>query len=396
MNNREDGNHLCRSRIFEPKQVGVLYRLRLINPVGAVLLALFLIGCMAHNTGAEGTAGGDVQGLNPGAHRLYHGVFPGGVNMSEDRVTQTDLTAYEKAVGKKAAWVYFSHNWYAGRSFPKSTAKWIRDRGSIPFIRLQIWSSSEIRNRKDPKYAPDKILAGEFDDDFRSWAREARQFGSPLMVEYGVEINGRWFPWNGKWNGGSETAGYGDPSYPDGAERFRDAYRRIIDIMREEGANNITWVFHVSHADNPEEKWNRLEYYYPGSDYIDVVGVSIYGPTSPRDDEANEFRQMMDYVYPRLRKMNKPILVLEFGCTHNHSRMSQAGWAERALADLTGGRWSKVVGISWWNEAWSRDSSPANDTNMRVQDNPDLAEVFKRLVGAAPNVSGKLSNPKNL
>jgi len=374
---------------------GILSSTWLINITSTFVLALVLIGCMTPNTGAGGTAGGEIQGLNPGSHRLYHGVFPGGVNMSEDHINQAELTAYEKAAGKKAAWVYFSHNWYDDRSFPQNTAKWIRDRGSIPFIRLQIWSSSEIRNRKDPKYAPDKIITGLFDDDLRSWARDARKFGSPLMVEYGVEINGRWFPWNGQWNGGSETSGYGDPSYPDGPERFRDAYRRIIDIMREEGANNIAWVFHVSHADHPEEKWNRLEYYYPGGDYIDVVGVSIYGPTNAREDELFEFRQMMDYAYSRLSKTNKPVLVLEFGCTHNHAKMNQAGWAERALSDLTGGRWPKVVGISWWNEAWSRDSNPANDTNMRVQDNLDLGIVFQRLVGANPIVLGKLDNPDN-
>jgi len=372
-----------------------LRRTQLSNPVWIVFLILIMLGCAAHNTGVEGTTNKGIQGLNPGSHRLYHGVFPGGVNMSEDRITRSDLTAYEKAVGKKAAWVYFSHNWYAGRSFPQSTAKWIRDRGSIPFIRLQIWSSSEIRNREDPKYAPNKILTGVFDGAFRAWARDARKFGSPLMVEYGVEVNGRWFPWNGQWNGGSETAKYGDPSYPDGPERFRDAYRRIIDIMRKEGANNITWVFHVSHADHPEEKWNRFEYYYPGDNYIDALGVSIYGPTNPREDEAYDFREMMDYVYPRLGKMNKPVFVLEFGCTHNHVRMNQAAWAERALSDLTNGRWSKVVGISWWNEAWSRDRNPANDTNMRVQDNSDLGSVFRYLVGANPNVLGKLDNPGN-
>ena len=380
---------------FKQKIAGILSATWLINSTCVVLFTVAMGGCAVHNPGAGGTAGKDVQGLNPGSHRLYHGVFPGGINMSEDHINQAELTAYEKAVKKRAAWVFFSHNWYADRSFPQSTAKWIRDRGSIPFIRLQIWSSSEIRNRKDPKYAPDKIIAGLFDADLRSWARDARKFGSPLMVEYGVEVNGRWFPWNGQWNGGSETAKYGDPSYPDGPERFRDAYRRIIDIMKAEGANNISWVFHVSHSDHPEEKWNRLEYYYPGGNYIDIVGVSIYGPTNPREEEAYEFRQMMDYIYPRLSKMNKPLLVLEFGCTHNYARMDQAAWAERALSDLTNGRWSNVVGISWWNEAWSRDSNPANDTNMRVQDNSDLGIVFQRLVGANPNVLGKLDNPAN-
>ena len=35
------------------------------------------------------------------------------------------------------------------------------------------------------------------------------------------------------------------PNFPDGPERFRDAYRHIIDLFRKEGVKNITWCFHV-------------------------------------------------------------------------------------------------------------------------------------------------------
>ena len=359
----------------------------------ALLAIIILSAWLAQPSGAGNTG---VKDLKPGRHRLYHGVYPGGFNQREDRITPADLTAYEKAAGKKAAWVYFSHNWYAGRAFPQKTAQWIRARGGIPFIRLQLWSNSEIRSKADPPYAPDKVLAGKFDNDFRAWARAARQFGSPLMVEYGVEVNGSWFPWNGKYNGGGKKNGYGDASLPDGPERFRDAYRHIIDLMNEEGAKNITWVFHVSEEDHPEEKWNRLENYYPGDDYIDVTGVSVYGPGNPMETDVYEFREMMDSVYPRLKRLGKPVLVLEFACAANNPRVDQAGWAERALADLTGGRWPKVVGLSWWNEAWSNDRNPAHNTNMRVQDNPPLAEVFQRMVGQNPNVLDRLKDPENL
>jgi len=41
-----------------------------------------------------------------------------------------------------------------------------------------------------------------FDADFHRWMRDAKRFGSPLIAEYGVEANGYWFPWNGRWNKG--------------------------------------------------------------------------------------------------------------------------------------------------------------------------------------------------
>ena len=49
-----------------------------------------------------------------------------------------------------------------------------------------------------------------------------------------------------------------------------------------------------------------------------------------------------------------------------------------------------MIGFSWWNERWENDNKPAHDTNMRVQDNPALADVFQTLVGANPNVLGRL------
>ncbi|GEM_PF-2503072 len=70
-----------------------------------------------------------------------------------------------------------------------------------------------------------------------------------------VYFSNEWFPWNAKWNGEIE-----------GAVKFVQAYRRIINISREEGANNIIWVFHIDDSDNPSLSWNRMENYYPGSD----------------------------------------------------------------------------------------------------------------------------------
>jgi hypothetical protein len=314
---------------------------------------------------------------------LYHGVYPGGRSGEEDDLTPADLQAYEALAGKPAAWVYFSHNWYKGRGFPQETASWIRARGSIPFIRLMLRSSPE-QDRREPVFRLERIRGGDFDEDLRAWARGARDFGSPLLVEFGTEVNGRWFPWNGWWNGRGQ-----------GPERFRDAYRHIIRTMRAQGADNILWVFHANHADHPRAGWNRLESYYPGDEYIDCIGVSIYGALTPLEEEWPEFRLSMDAVYPRLAALSpgKPLLLLEFGATRDNPLGDPAAWAQRALADLLGGRWPRVAGFSWWNERWQNDDDPAHDTSMRLQDHPDLAAAFRVWVGGQPAVLGRIAQP---
>lgn len=327
----------------------------------------------------------------PPAGSLYHGVYPGGVTGEEDDLTIADVTAYENAAGKTAAWVYFSDNWYHGRAFPVRTATWIRNHGSVPYIRLMLRSDPE-QGHADPVYSLSRILSGAFDDDLRGWCAGARNFRTRLIAEYGVEVNGEWFPWNGRWNGGGTTTAYGDPNEADGPERFRDAYRHIIQICRDEGTENVTWVFHVNDGDWPDVSWNRLENYYPGDAYIDWLAISSYGAQTPLDDWWPIFRVSMDDVYPRVASLSatKPIIVAEFGVTNNNPLGSQSQWANAALSNITNFRWPRLIGFSWWNEWWQNDENPQHDTNMRVQDNPLLAQVFKNLVGNNPIAIGTI------
>ncbi len=317
----------------------------------------------------------------PPAGKLYHGVFPGGRDGMCSDITPAELAAFRRVTGKTPTWVYFCNNWYESPAFPESTATWIRANGSVPYIRMMLFSSKFIPC-PDPVYRLENIIRGRFDPELRQWMRDAKHFGSPILAEYGVEVNGFWFPWNGLWNREGGT-------YEDAVERFRNAYRHIIRIAREEGAYNVRWVFHADPWDEPLDQWNHFENYYPGDQWIDWVGLSVYGRQAPSDPYYPSFREQMDKAYNRLTKMtNKPVIVCEFGTI---SDAGQAAWAEAALSDLTGGRWPRVIGFSWWNAAFYNDLRNAkNQSDMRVQNNPRLAAIFRARVGRNPKV---LSQP---
>lgn len=331
------------------------------------------------------------QLADPSEGKLYHGIYPGGVSGEESDLTLQDLTSYEQAIGKEAAWVYFSDNWYEDRTFPSQTIDWIDQAGSTAYVRLMLRDSPEL-SQPNQIFTIENILNGEFDVDLLQWFEAARAFGKPMLVEYGVEMNGEWFPWNATWNGASDRSDFGDHDYPDGAERFRAAYQHIIELSREAGATNINWVFHINHADWADEDWNRFELYFPGDEFIDLVAVSIYGAQTPKEEAVKAFRSSMDQVYPRLQALapELPILLSEFGSTFPHPSIDQANWASEALSDMLAGRWPKLIGFSWWNETWQNDEIPANDTNMRVQDNPELRELFQELVGTNDKVLDEL------
>jgi len=331
-----------------------------------------LAGCL---TGAPVRAqeGGNAHeaalaAIVPGDGRMLHGVYPGGRTGEEDDITPADVAAYEKATGARANWIMFSHNWFHGRAFPEATARWIAARGAIPYIRLMLRSDAD-EDHREPLYTLRAIATGRFDADLQAWGRAAARFGAPIICEYGTEMNGRWFPWNGLWNGRRK-----------GPARFRAAYRHIISVMRKAGAHNILWVFHVNDEDAPKRKWNRFEAYYPGDAFIDILGVSIYSALSPHENWRKAFTRSLPPVMARFAAMApaKPVIVAEMGTDVHNRHENAARWASDALAMIYSGRWKALKGWAWWNETWENDDNPAHDADLRVQSDPALAAALRK------------------
>ena len=244
---------------------------------------------------------------------IYHSAFPdfGG---TEDIVTSDRINEFIELADKDIVWAYFSNNWTDGVNFPFEAVRTISSTGKIPFIRLMPRTNYE-EYVADTLFSMQKIIDGDFDGELTQWAKDAANTNIPLLAEFGTEVNGSWFPWNGLYNGAGKTDAYGDTSIADGPERFRDAYRHIIDICRENGATNITWFFHIDADCEPIEVWNDFENYYPGDNYIDWIGVSVYGPQE-EGDEYRDFSETLDKVYRRMTKLtDKPMAILEFGVT---------------------------------------------------------------------------------
>jgi hypothetical protein len=310
----------------------------------------------------------------PPTGKFYHGFYYGGVGTdthdpSEHDVTPTDVARYEETVGAKTTWVYFSNNWFESRAFPVELCTWVRQLGKVPYIRLMLRSDVDQKHA-EKTFTLEKIIGGDFDRDLRAWASGAKDFGSPILIEWGTEPNGKWFSWNGRWNGG-ET---------EGPRKYVAAYRHIVDVMRGQDAGNLQWVWHVNWLDEPERKWNAFENYFPGENYCDWVALSAYGPTTPTTRDGTEsFRFKMREAYPRLTNIapGKPMIIAEFGCDLHNKRRDAAGWAKSALEDLFSGKWPAVIGFCWWNEGWQNDDRKKHDTDMIIWHDPELTRVFR-------------------
>lgn len=292
--------------------------------------------------------------LRPPSRGIYHAAFPA-FGPAEDTVTQGHIERFSRNIsGKDLTWAYFSDNWFKGIRFPTSAVNTIRRKGVIPFIRIMPRSTWNACS--DRRYSLGKIIEGKFDKQLRRYAQAAGKINGPLIMEFGTEVNGDWFPWSGACNGGGKRNGYGSPQLADGPERFQDAYRHLIDIFREEGVNNVTWVFHVNAGGASDQAWNRPAAYYPGDDYIDWLGLSAYGAQTPATMRRwnPQFREVMDGAYRNVAAVSraKPIALLEFGVIESEGKPA---WIRNALRDLASGRYPRVKAIAWWHSDWRND-----------------------------------------
>lgn len=299
---------------------------------------------------------------------------------TEDHVRASRITAFEDLAEHRLAWVYFTQQWYRGLQFPRKRVQTIWDQGAVPYIAFlpssgTFYGPGPNQEYPEREYTLQRIIDGVFDPQLRAWADGARDLGIPVLLSFGAEVNDEWGTWNARWNGAGETAGYGDPTYPDGPERYRDAYRHIVRLFREEGAGNVTFFFHAD-TYAPSTSWNTLDLYYPGDSYVDWVGISVYGSLDPRVP-ISPFARKIDVsgVYRTLAKISKrPMAIVEMGTVDDAAR-GKAAWIRSAFATIRSGRYPRIRAATWWD----MDSG----VNTRIDSSPDALAAFQNGVSGS-------------
>jgi hypothetical protein len=314
--------------------------------------------------------------LLPPVQGVYHSCYPD-FSDDEDSVNTPAILDFEALANKQVAWVYFSNNWWNGITFPKKEVDIIHALGKIPHIRMMA-RSNDVGHADDPIFTLQRLIDGEFDAALNKWAIDARETRIPLNLEFGIEVNGNWFPWNGSWNGGGSSAAYGNAYEPDGPERFKDAYKHIITIFRKNQVTNATWFFHVNYDNVPDMSWNAMKNYYPGDDYIDWIAISVYGIQEPNStDDWRTFEEILDDAYAEFTAIspNKPLAVNEFGVCEAPALGNKADWISNALQTVKSGNYPRIKAISYWNEVWQNSDESISD--LRINSSAAALNAYK-------------------
>jgi hypothetical protein len=275
------------------------------------------------------------------------------------------IDAYAKQVGRSPA-IILSYKRWDIKPFYKPELDQIDKRGALPMVSWEPWSSSG---------KPAKLWAiarGRYDGYVRRSAKMAREWGKPIMLRFAQEMNGSWAPWERGHVGSTPRS-------------FILAWRHLVSIFREVGADNVRWVW------CPNVNTGRLPFmqYYPGDGWVDWVGLDGFnwgGSIGWRP-----FSEIFAGSYEELaRRTSKPIVIAETGSGQTGG--DKAAWVTSALSrELP--NFDRVRAVVWYNDTDRADfridsSASALRAFRQGIAQPLYAGTRRQLIAARPDRGG--------
>lgn len=348
-----------------------------------ISLMLAEVGCNRPNKEMAPDSNKPVEVVIP-EQGAYTGAFVD-FGDEEDDVTIETIEEFEEMVGKHQA-IIASSSYWGEQDFPTDNLNIIWRHGSLPLVFWSPWDRPYEQSRGPDRFSLDAILRGAWDSYIDRWGDGAREFGQPMIVAFGNEMNGDWFPWSGWYYGADDTIDDA-PGRWEGPERFKKAYRYVVDCVRGRGATNIKWMFHTNNYSYPLDTWNFAPAYYPGPDYVDWLGLSVYGQQF-RDEPLANIPSLVDWPYEEMSRLDptKPIMIAEWGTGEFPHSGDKGAWIREGL-ELFRTRYPRVKAAVYWHERWQ--NLDQSYSNLRVNSSVGALEAYRNGV-AHPNWLGNL------
>ncbi len=216
---------------------------------------------------------GGINGNEFKAIKNLTGDYPAllGLDMMDYTPSRTALGASSSAVEKaiefanKGGIVTFCWHWNAPTEYLNSTANSSDGWWGGFYTQSSKFDIAKVMNGQDAKGK--KLL----DRDIKEIAKQLKRLekaGVPVIWRPLHEGSGGWFWWGAKGS---------------------DAYKKLWKYLYKEltntyGCNNLIWVYNGQSAD-----------WYPGDEYVDIVGEDIYPGNHVYDPQVSRFRQAINY-----------------------------------------------------------------------------------------------------
>lgn len=170
----------------------------------------------------------------------------------------------------------------------------------------------------------------------------------------------------------------------DGADTYKKLWKAMYDYFKQKGVNNLIWVWTTQNYNGDSSKYNQDTDWYPGDEYVDIVGRDLYGYNATQNlQEFNEIKA----TYP-----NKMVVLSECG---------KDGGSNTELGTMTdiwnaGAKWGHFMvwyqggqgstdtmcSDDWWKEAMSSANVITRDKVVI----PDVTSTIENATDAVKNM----------
>ncbi len=178
------------------------------------------------------------------------------------------------------------------------------------------------------------ILDGHYDDYLHEYAKQLKTFGHPIIFRLNNEMNGDWC-WYSAYYTGKD------------AELYKALWIYIHTIFNEHDVDNVIWVWNPHDVSRPDFKWNHYMTYYPGDEYVDVIGLTGYNTgTYFPGEQWRDFNQIYDPLYNEyLGLFPKPFMISEFGS--NSVGGNKVQWINTMFDSIK--KYDNIKVAIWWS-----------------------------------------------
>jgi len=255
---------------------------------------------------------------------------------------------------------------YVGHEFPIEGMMDAYESGKLVEMTYQIGGDFYERN---PNFT---VLDGDEQmlSDIRKFARGAKEFGHPFLMRLNNEMNSTWVSYSGH-------LAMLDPDI------FKQNWVTVYRIFEEEGVDNAIWIFNPNDISYPPQKWNTHLAYYPGNEFVHMIGLTGYNTGDYFRDLTGEHWRSFTQIYDRLWNMYKdvyadfPWIITEFACSSVGGDKGQ--WIKEMFANLP--RYKNIKIAVWWSYFDPDPREATYGTPARrywLDEKPEYLEAFKR------------------
>ncbi len=244
------------------------------------------------------------------------------------------VAKFAKAAGKQPNLIGYYSGWR--QAFERSFAQTVHRHGAVTILQ---WDPTDA--------SISGVATGNYDRYLRTFADSVRDYGQPVVIGFGHEMNAYWYSW-------------GYRHVP--ASTFVAAWRHLVTLFREQGADNVTWLWTIN-ADRPGT--GPIKSWWPGAKYVDWVGIDGYY-VRPSDDFATVFGETIYQVRTFTRK---PVLLSE-------TAVGPAAGQFPKIGNLFAGMHQfGTIGLVWFDIAqhdglyhqdWRIENSPSAEAAFRL------------------------------